>query len=272
MARTVDQSGRIEVEWHLDNVGVVDGDYIAAHGHELKDATSLRVSPATFEDEETLRRILVPSLDRIDFSFFEVEPVLGNPFHKSRPATNRALRLFAELPLLRHLDLAWSYCIDDSGADALALLTGLHYLAIECDITDIGLSKLATLNQLRVFGFECSSHFTGSGFSDWGTMSHLRALALGQSTSVGQHALRVVANAPMLDYLNLNSCMGLTREGLCGMIGGPKLECIMIYGVPLDVETLRAIKRNNPLARINCDEEQFPIAERVEARRVLSER
>jgi hypothetical protein len=269
MTRTVDREGRVAVEWTLDTGDVIDPDYVASHRHELVDASSLRISPARFDEVRTFRQVLVPTLRKISFSFLEVGAVAGNLRAFSPTATLEALSLLKNLKHLSDLDLPWCYAIDDAGAAEIASLTQLEVLALESEMTDQGLERLGALTNLRVFDATCSTHFTGSGFQGWRQMPHLRAIVLSQCTEVGDPALAIVPKAPELDYLVLNGCSKLTAQGLSQLKGGPKLDSLELRGLELDLDTIRALRRNNPIARLGCDVERLPLASRAEAEALL---
>ena len=251
------------VEWKVETAGVIDAGFLVDRMDQLSGASRLNITSARFDSEESLQKVLVPSLEKIDFSFFEVGARAGELRPYSRAATNSALRMFAELGLLNSLQFPWSYAIDDSGADSLSKLQQIENLALESDITDVGLAHLGKLEQLRTLDLTCSSKFTGAGFRDWPEMEHLRALCLSQCDGVTDDLTSFFAKTPKLDFLVLNGCKQLSLSGLQQISVGESLESLMLFGVKLDLKTVRALSENNPNADIDIDTDHFSESEKL---------
>lgn len=257
------------IDWDIGMNGIVNAGFLAEHQHELDGATRLQVMPAYFYGMLELRAVLVPTLERVSFTRFQVGRSAGSVYVKPSVETNEALSAFSELTSLRYLDLNWCYLVDDTGIDHLVKLQQLENLTLESEITDRGLAELSALSQLQTLDLTCSTNFDGKGFSEWPMTPKLRALVLSQCTNIGDAVVSFVEKAPMLDYLDLGGCAGLTRTGLASVRGGSKLARIVLNGHTLDLATIRALRENNPLAEINCDLEHLDDTERAEAAKLV---
>lgn len=257
------------VEWEVETAGVIDDEFLAERMDQLSGASRLNITSARFDSEESLHKVLVTSLEKIDFSFFEVGAKAGELRPYRRTETNRALRLFADARSLKSVQLPWSYAIDDSGTESLSKLHQIENLALESDITDVGLARLGQLVQLHTLDLTCSTKFTGTGFCDWPEMPKLRALCLSQCDRVTDDVVSFFAKTPKLDFLVLNGCKQLSLPGLQRLRVGDSLESLMLFGMKLDLKTVRALRENNPKADIDINTDHFSESEMAEVEALL---
>lgn len=241
------------VEWDVEPGQVIDRAFVDARREELRGAAELRICVGAFDSMDTFRSVLVRSLRKLDISFFEVGADRHGLVGTDWPETNNALRELRDLARLEVLGLSWCYKINDHGCETLAELRGLKRLELESSMTDAGLGRLGALADLEGLWLTCCREFTGAGFAHWPDGGKLLWLDLSQSTGVGDEALQIVAKQTRLEVLRLNGCVRLTDAGFRSLAESEWLEELALFGVRMDVSTLRMLRDKFPKCVIDAD-------------------
>lgn len=213
---------------------------------------------------KSLQSLYISSLSFSEKSFAKLKNLqLTHLFADDTSVTDDCLKALSKMTSLKQLQLNYTRT-GDNGIKELSDLNHLESLGLAGTIvTDRGTSHLANFETLKSLDVGCTS-ITGSGLNNLSRLPNLTSLGL-YGTKLVDRDLKVLSKFPKLDSLNLANTnitdaaideiinlqnlksldIGGTRvtdRGIKKLSALPKLQRLVLYDLPLNLDTVRKLR------------------------------